>query len=116
MNGNDVWQFRWRDTNDERHRVQRSRIIGTVDEYPTEKPAQRAVDAIRLEVNAELPTAGPITVETLIDRYLNDAVEMERLAFSTKASYTTYLRNSVQQKWGAHVGASANGCGRTVAS
>jgi integrase len=102
MNGPDVWQFRWWDTDDGGHRVQRSRIIGTVEEYPTEKHAQRAVDVIRLEVNVELPRAVPITVATLIERYSQDAVEMERLAFATKLSYSSFLKNWIRPKWGAH--------------
>jgi integrase len=102
MNGLDVWQFRWWVTDDAGHRVQRSRIIGTVDEYPTEKHAQRAVDAIRLEVNVESPKAVPITVGTLIDRYLQDAIEMGRLAFATKLSYSSFLRNWIRPKWGGH--------------
>jgi hypothetical protein len=86
--GADVWQFRWWDADDEGRRVQRSKLIGTVEEYPNERAAQRAVDAVRLEINAEMPKAVPVTVGTLVDRYLNDSIEMGRLAYSTKLSYT----------------------------
>src|SRR5512146_1838176 len=100
--GSAVWQFRWWETNDKGQRVQRSRIIGTVEEYPTERAAQRAVDAVRLEVNAELPKAVPVTVGTLARRYQNDLVEMERLAYSTRMSYKTFIKNWIIPKWGEY--------------
>jgi len=102
VNGPDMWQFRWWDVDDEGHSVQRSRLIGSVEAYPTEKQAQQVADAIRLEVNSELPTAVPITVATLIDRYQQDPLEQERLAFSTKLSYTSFLKNWILPAWGAH--------------
>ena len=64
-NGPDVWEFRWCET----FGRQRSKLLGTVEQYPTERDAQCAADAIRLEINAN-PKAVPITVATLIDRYL----------------------------------------------
>jgi integrase len=97
-----MWQFRWWELDEAGKRVQRSRLIGTVEEFPTAKDAQRAVDAVRLEVNAELPQAVPVTVGTLIDRYLQDGIEMDRLAFSTKMSYKTYLNGWIRPKWGEH--------------
>jgi integrase len=99
-NGPDIWQFRWWETNESGKRVQHSRIIGTLEEYPTERAAQRAVDAIRLEVNAELPKAVPITVGALVLRYQTDPVEIERLAYSTRNSYRTFLKNWITPKWG----------------
>ncbi len=97
-----VWQFRWWDTDAAGHRVQRSELLGTLEELPTKRDAQKAADALRLEVNAELPQAVPVTVGTLVDRYLGDSYEMSRLAFSTRKSYTTHLKAWVKPKWGDH--------------
>jgi hypothetical protein len=83
-NGPDTWEFRWRDASG----TQRSRLLGTVDMIPTERDAQCVADTLRLEINSELPKAVPITVATLIDRYLTDDVEMGRLAYATQSSYT----------------------------
>jgi integrase len=94
----DCWEFRWRDSNG----MQRSRLLGNVEMLPTEDDAQCAADAVRLEVNSELPKAVPITVATLVDRYLSDAVETERLAFATRNSYKSYLHGWVKPKWGNH--------------
>src|SRR5258707_7812491 len=97
--GADIWQFRWWELNQTGGHIQRSRIVGSVERFPTRRDAQCAADALRLEVNAELPNRVPITVATLIDRYLNDQLEMDRLAFATKKSYTTYLNHWVKPKW-----------------
>src|ERR1700681_2642639 len=88
--GADMWQWRWWEFDDKGQRVQRSKLIGSVLEYPTAKAAQPAVDALRLEINADMPKAVLVTVGTLITRYLDDAVEMSRLAYSTKQSYKTH--------------------------
>ena len=97
-NGPDVWEFRWRDANG----AQRSRLLGTVEQFPTQRDAQCTADALRLEINSELPKAVPITVATLVDRYLTSDVEMGRLAYATRASYKTYLNGWVKLKWGRH--------------
>jgi len=96
--GPDVWEFRWRDADGR----QRSRLLGTVEEFRTERHAQAAADAIRLEVNSESQHVVPVTVATLIERYLSDNIEKERLAFSTHRSYKSFLNVWVKPKWGSH--------------
>jgi hypothetical protein len=64
---------------------------------PTQRDAQCVADALRLEINSELPQAVPITVATLIDRYLADVVEMGRLAYATRSSYKSYLNGWVKE-------------------
>lgn len=98
-NGPSAWEFRWRDASG----AQRSRLLGTVLQFPTERDAQCAADAVRLDINSELPKAVPTTVATLVDRYLSDSMEMERLAYATANSYKTYLRGWVVPRWGAHL-------------
>jgi integrase len=97
-NGPDAWEFRWRDASG----TQRSRLLGTVEMLPTEQDAQCVADAFRLEINSELPKAVPVTVATLVDRYLTDDVEMGRLAYATRSSYKTYLNGWAKPKWGQH--------------
>ncbi len=70
--GPDVWEFRWYEPNGRL----RSRLLGTLEQYPTKQDAQCAADPFRLEINSELPKAVPTTVAALIGRYLNDEVEM----------------------------------------
>jgi integrase len=97
-NGPDAWEFRWRDASG----THRSRLLGTVYMIPTERDAQCVADALRLEINSELPKAVPVTVATLVDRYFADDVEMGRLAYATRSSYKTYLNGWVKAKWGQH--------------
>lgn len=98
-NGPKVWEFRWRDTSG----AQRSKLLGTIEMYPTGRDAQSAADAVRLEINSELERVVPITVATLIERYLADEIEMARLAFATQRSYKAFLNNSVKVKWGTYI-------------
>src|SRR5437764_10020145 len=93
-----MWEFRWRDASG----IQRSKLLGSVEQFPAEREAQCAADTFRLEINSESTRVVPITVATLIDRYLSDAVEMGRLAFATQASYKTYLNGHAKTKWGRH--------------
>jgi integrase len=98
VNGPDVWEFRWRDASGR----QRSKLIGTTEKLLSEREAQCAADALRLEINSELPKAVPIAVSALVERYLNDAVEMGRLAYSTQKSYKSFLNVWIKHQWGQH--------------
>jgi integrase len=97
-NGPAVWEFRWRDANG----TQRSKLLGTVEEHPTDREAQSAADVVRLDINSESQGVVPITVATLIERYLADEIEMGRLAFATQRSYKSFLNNWVKVKWGTY--------------
>ncbi|MGH9438222.1 MAG: hypothetical protein ACRD22_10080 [Terriglobia bacterium] len=46
----DVWQFRWMETG-----KLKSVLIGTVQKYPTQADAERAVEHLRIRINAENP-------------------------------------------------------------
>ncbi len=95
-NGPDVWEFRWRDASG----AQRSKLLGTVEQYPTDREAQSAADAVRLDINSESDRVVPITVAALAGRYITDEIEMSRLAYATRKSYTANLNNWVKPKWG----------------
>jgi hypothetical protein len=64
--GPDVWQFRWMENG-----KPKSMLIGTIERYPNQADAERAVEHLRIKVNSETPQAQfhPVTVGTLIDRY-----------------------------------------------
>jgi integrase len=98
VNGPDVWEFRWRDVSGR----QRSKLLGTIEQYPTVREAQSAADAVRLEVNSESQRVIHVTVAALTDRYLANEVEMSRLAYATRLSYKAYLNNWIKPKWGSY--------------
>ena len=64
-NGPDVWVFRWREQTLE-GRVKRKVAVGTVQEYRSKAAAQKAVVALRIDINQE--TWMPSTVEELVHR------------------------------------------------
>ena len=92
-----VWIFRWREggTNG---RVNRKTIIGSIQDYPSKAAAKRAVQLLRLSINAENP-AGPvqITVRQLAKHYEQN--ELTSKAFSTQRTVQTALKSWVFPKW-----------------
>lgn len=68
--GPDVWQFRYVDENGKRKPV----LIGTVEKLPTMADAQRAVEHLRMRINAQNPQQQfhSITVGGLIDRFMKE--------------------------------------------
>jgi integrase len=90
-----VWIFRWRETKPE-GRVNRKVVLGTVKEYPTKTVALKAVEALRINVNAENPA--PLTVNQLVTHYTEK--ELPQRAFSTAQAYQSYLNTWILPKWG----------------
>jgi integrase len=60
--GPDAWVYRWREPGLSGRRVQKKRVIGTVDRYATPAAARRAVENLRIEINAERNRIGKVTV------------------------------------------------------
>jgi len=50
--GPDVWQFRWSEKGPEGRRIYRKRVIGTLEQYPSEDAARRAVVGLVSEINS----------------------------------------------------------------
>jgi hypothetical protein len=50
--GTEVWEFRWSEKNMHGARVQRKRVIGTVEHYPNEAAARSAMTIILAELNS----------------------------------------------------------------
>src|SRR4051794_12573052 len=71
--GPNVWIFRWREVNASGKRVNRKVVLGTVEQFPTRAAAQRAVAALRIEINKESPSGAlkPITFGELVAHYLD---------------------------------------------
>lgn len=49
--GPDVWQFRWSETSSDGKRLYRKKIVPTVEQYPDENAARRAVVGLASEIN-----------------------------------------------------------------
>ena len=102
-NGPDVWIYRWRETQPKGHRTNRKVVVGTVEEYCTKSEAQKATDALRIHVNKDSPRSllYPVTCEQLIAHYRERelAEDNNKRAYSTKASYKSYLNNWILPRW-----------------
>jgi integrase len=104
-NGQKVWVYRWRETEQDGQTVHRKRIVGTKAEYPTKSAALKAVDGLRLEVNVEAVTtlSSSITVDQIIAHYKDtELAETNGKTARTKQVYKHQLDNVVSPKWGSH--------------
>jgi len=102
-NGPDVWIFRRRETAPNGKRTNRKVVVGTVDEYPARSAAQKAADALRLQINKQSPRSiiQPLTCEQLIAHYTERELSESnhKKAYSTKVGYTCYLNNWILPRW-----------------
>lgn len=52
-NGPEAWEYLWREETADGKRIRHTQVIGTVDQYPTEELASRAVNGLRARINEE---------------------------------------------------------------
>lgn len=104
-NGNRVWEYRWYETQPDGKRRRRSAMIGTVHEFPTESSAQKAVAALRANVNAETPRTQieAISFQTLAQHYReNEMCEGEGKTFATIRTNEGYLDRWILPRWSSY--------------
>ena len=94
--GPDVWQFRWMENG-----KPKSVLIGTVHKYPTRADAERAVEHLRIKVNAQNTESQfhAVTVGGLIDRFVQQELSKGR-RFQTQSEYRTYFNRHIRPQWG----------------
>jgi integrase len=70
-NGPAVWVYRWRETGTDGQRVKRKQVVGSKADFPTKAAAMRAVEGMRLDINAEVGSSSrtALTVSQVIDHY-----------------------------------------------
>lgn len=104
-NGKDVWVYRWREAGPNGTRVKRKVIVGTVDVLKTKAAAQRAVDGLRLEINAEAPIVASrsLTVGELVAHYQTTELAQTNTSKSpsTRKVYSHFLDAFVAPSWGS---------------
>jgi integrase len=102
--GREVWVFRWRETQTGGIRRPRKLVVGSVEEFPTERRARLAVDSLRLNINSDVNeySQAPRSVMELIRHYESTelADESDTVAYSTKEVYKANLKNWIEPKWG----------------
>jgi len=95
----DVWQFRFYETTTEGLRSRRSRVIGTVAQYPTRADALSTVERLRLRLNLMHRFGRPVTLDALIDHYVEH--ELPQLRYATQQAHLSALNRWIRPRWGA---------------
>ena len=94
--GPNVWQFRYFENG-----RRRSVLVGTVEKLLTKADAERAVEHLRIEVNAQNSQQQfhSVTVGGLVDRFVKEELPKER-RFQTQSEYRTYFEAYIRPRWG----------------
>jgi integrase len=104
-NGTRVWEYRWYETQIDGTRRRRSAMIGTFQEYPSEATAQKAVAALRANVNAETPRTqiDAISFATLAQHYREKEMGVDAgKTFATNRTNEGYLERWILPRWASY--------------
>ena len=98
-----VWQFRWSEKDLDGARVQRKRVIDSVERYPNENAARSAVAVLLAEINSEKSRirTRSITVAQLCDHFEQRELAKDTTwrSYATKKTYQAYLNRWVRPHW-----------------
>jgi len=95
-----VFVYRWRERNLHGGYTKRSEVIGPVSMLKTEANAWRAIEHRKLEVNSGDSQGHTVTVNMLVNRYLE--TELAELRHSTAKAYRSYLNHQIRPRWGSY--------------
>jgi hypothetical protein len=97
--GPDVWQFRWMENG-----KPKSVLVGTIEKLPTEADAERAVEHLRIRINALVPQRQfhSATVGALIDRFMEQHVP-KHCRKLTASVYRSLFEKHIRPKWGTEL-------------
>lgn len=106
--GPDVWVFRWRDTHADGSRKENNRVIGTVLDYRTKAAAEKAAEALRININSTTPrrSVQGMTFGELVGHYIAKELDVDQQvarspkAHSTVAGNRRYLKRWIVPRWG----------------
>ncbi len=88
-----TWNFLWCENG---HR--RSKVIGTIREFPTKASAWRAAEPLRKLLTQSESGSGPrVTVRVLVEQYRAEKMPRRRM---TQQGYNTWLNHHIIPKWG----------------
>jgi integrase len=98
-----VWQFRWSEKDLHGSRVQRKRVIGTIERYQNETAARTAIEVLLEEINSEKAriSSRSITVAQLCDHFEQRELARDNTwrSYATKKTYRAYLTRWVLPQW-----------------
>lgn len=96
-----VWVFRWRESTSQGS-INRKRMIGSKTEYPTQREAMKAIEGLRLDINAEAAVSHhrTLTISDLWEHYKEREFAGDRLSPSTKDTYRNFVERYILPDWG----------------
>lgn len=96
-----VWAYRWREADASGKLIRRKQIVGTKAQFPTRALAKRAVDGLRLEINNEVSTLSQLTVNELIEHFIQTELSEDNpKTMRTKQVYAHQLQRVIAPQWG----------------
>jgi integrase len=101
--GSVLWVYRWRETGQNGKPTRRKQIVGSKSEFPSRAAALRAVEGLRLDVNADAlsVSSDPLTVDQLIEHYRQtELTDANVKTMRTKEVYKHQLTKVISPKWG----------------
>ena len=103
--GRKAWEYRWYEVQPDGSRRRRNLVLGTLEQYPNETAAQKAVAVLRVDINAESPrmNLAPISIQMLIDHYREkELCEDSGKTYATRRTYEGYFRKWILPRWGTY--------------
>lgn len=100
--GRKTWEYRWYEIQIDGSRKRRGVNLGSIQDYPTEAAAMKAVSALRANINMETPRAQiqAISFDTLVEHYrMKEMGEDSNKTFATRETYEGYLRKWILPRW-----------------
>ena len=98
-----AWEYRWYEPLADGQRKRRSMVVGTLEQYPNEAAAKRAVASLLVDINAETPRFNlePISIQTLVEHYREKELGKDsNKTFATCETYQGYFRKWILPRWG----------------
>jgi integrase len=99
--GVDAWVYRWREYRADGTSVYRKKIVGRLNELRTKAAAQKAVEGLKLDINATVSAVPVIhTVAELAAHYKQTELESGRHTKRAQQVYRHNLDDIILPKWG----------------
>jgi len=104
--GPEVWQFLWSEINPGGKRLYHKKILGTLEQYPDEPAARRAVVGLLSEINTDGGSTNPrvMTIAQLCDHFEQRELARENswLSHATKIVCKACLSRWIRPHWQKH--------------
>ena len=98
-----AWEYRWYEPQADGSRKRRSLVVGSLEQYPNEASAKRAVASLLVNINAESPRFNleTLSVQTLVEHYREKELGKDsNKTFATCETYQGYFRKWILPRWG----------------